>query len=358
MASHTGSQLKAAKASLLAMSRDMRLFSVVGRSQMRRNRLLIVCYHGVSSGDENQYQPEMFLSTTVFERRMQILRDSGANVLDLGEGLQLLSEGRLPPRSTVLTFDDGWADFRTNAFPILQRYGFPATVYLTTYYCFFNRPIFRFAVGYLLWKRRTEIIENTGLPFLAKQLDLRSEENRSAVMFQLDHYAKQHGLSGKEKHDLAAKLADILEVDYEALLRGRLFHLMNPEEVTEIARRGVDVQLHTHRHRTPLDRDKFVAEIAQNRRHVEELAGKDGRVHFCYPSGAHRSEFLPWLEEAGVRSATTCVPGFSRKAVNPLLLPRLLDQYSISETEFEAWIAGFAAMMPRRKSAPPNAARE
>ncbi len=101
MASHTGSQLKAAKASLLAMSRDMRLFSVVGRSQMRRNRLLIVCYHGVSSGDENQYQPEMFLSTTVFERRMQILRDSGANVLDLGEGLQLLSEGRLPPRSTV-----------------------------------------------------------------------------------------------------------------------------------------------------------------------------------------------------------------------------------------------------------------
>ena len=76
----------------------------------------------------------MFMPVVVFERRMQILRDTGANIVSLAHALTLLSQGRLQPRSVVITFDDGWADFRQNAYPILKRYSMPATVYLTTSY--------------------------------------------------------------------------------------------------------------------------------------------------------------------------------------------------------------------------------
>jgi peptidoglycan/xylan/chitin deacetylase (PgdA/CDA1 family) len=44
------------------------------------------------------------------------------------------SDGDLPAQPVVLTFDDAFADFETTAMPILQRHGFPATLYVPTAY--------------------------------------------------------------------------------------------------------------------------------------------------------------------------------------------------------------------------------
>jgi hypothetical protein len=62
--------------------------------------------------------------------------------------------------------------------------------------------------------------------------------------------------------------------------------------------------------------------------------------HFCYPSGYWRPEFLPWLKEAGVRSATTGEPGIAERAADPLLLPRVMDSEWVSTIEFEGWLTG------------------
>lgn len=169
------------------------------------------------------------------------------------------------------------ADFRINAYPVLQQFGFPATVYLTSYYCLYNRPIFRFALGHMMWKRREEIITVTGVPWLPERIDLRTSDRRALLVRHIDDYAKRQDLSGKQKDGLAAEFASIIGFGYENFTRERLFQLMNPEEITEIARGGVDIPLHTHRHRTPLDRDHFVGEIAENRRIIEEVTGADRR---------------------------------------------------------------------------------
>jgi len=106
---------------------------------------------------------------------MEILAQSGCRVLDLGEALRLLQKGQLPARSVAITFDDGWADFPLHAFPVLQEHGFPATVYLTTYYSLFSRPLFRFALSHMMWKLQAKVIENRTFPWLPEQLDLRTE---------------------------------------------------------------------------------------------------------------------------------------------------------------------------------------
>jgi len=320
----------------------------VARSSWRQNRLLILCYHGIAMGDEAGSHPEMFLPPETFARRMEILSQRDCRVLPLGEGLHLLQEGKLPPRSVAITFDDGWADFRESAFPILQRHGFPATVYLTTYYCLFNRPLFRFALAYVMWKREGIYLETDSAPWSAGAIDLRTEESRTALLWHMDEYAKSKNMSGRQKDELVAEFAGVVGFDYTNLLRQRLFHLMNPTEITEMARGGVDFQLHTHRHRTPLDRLQFIREIDENRERLREWAGPGNYTHFCYPSGANRPEFITWLKEAGVQSATTCINGLAGSASDSYLLPRLLDQCGLSDDEFESWVSGLAAFLPRR----------
>jgi len=343
------SALRQIKRAVLS-SNGFGLAPILSRSSWRQQRLLILCYHGIATGEEHGSHPEMFLPPEIFARRMQLLARSGCNVVSLGEGLRLLQEGKLPPRSVVITFDDGWADFPLHAFPVLKQHGFPATVYLTTYYCLFNRPLFRFALAHMMWKVSTKVVENRALPWLPERLDFQTEVSRNALMWQIDAYAKQGDLSGKQKDELAAAFAEVIGFDYGQFCKRRLFQLMNPEEVATMARGGIDIQLHTHRHRTPLERDKFVGEIQQNREYIAEMTGARDITHFCYPSGAIRPDFIPWLKEAGVQSATTCLNGLATRAGDPYLLPRLLDQYSLVDAEFESWVSGLAAFLPKRKS--------
>ena len=179
---------------------------------------------------------------------------------------------------------------------------------------------------------------------------MRTNESRAALVQHIDAYAKREQMSGKQKDDLAREFAEAIGADYDDLLRRRLYHLMNPAEVAEMARGGIDFQLHTHRHRTPLEREYFIREIEDNRAKLRELAGPGDYMHFCYPSGANRPEFITWLKEAGVQSATTCLNGLATRDADAYLLPRLLDQVGLSDDEFASWITGLAEFLPRRRS--------
>ncbi len=118
-----------------------------------------------------------------------------------------------------------------------------------------------------------------------------------------------------------------------------------------MARAGVDFQLHTHRHRTPLDRLRFIGEIEQNRRpHCRDDGIKEPRAFLLSRVAPSVTTFIPWLKEAGVQSATTCVHDLATRSSDPFRLPRLLDQYGLGDEEFEAWLTGLAALIPRRKS--------
>ena len=132
-------------------------------------------------------------------------------------------------------------------------------------------------------------------------------------------------------------------------------HLLAPDEVMRLAADGADIQLHTHRHRTPLDRELFLREIEDNRQSIQAMTGLRPS-HFCYPSGVYDHRFLPWLQEAGIVSATTCETGFASRSSNQLLLPRFLDNAALSSIEFESWLTGVSAALPRRRERKVDAA--
>jgi peptidoglycan/xylan/chitin deacetylase (PgdA/CDA1 family) len=341
--------LKQFKRAALSSLKTSGLFSVVRNSRWRSQRLLILAYHGISLDDEHEWDASLYMKSDLFRRRMQLLKNSSCAVLPLAEAIKSLYAGDLPERCVALTFDDGNYDFYKEAYPVLQEFGFPVTVYLTTFYSEYNKPVFDVLSSYLLWKGRRERLDFKGITGEMLQVDLSDEAARSQAVDGLRTFARVNKLSAEEKDSLLAVVAKQLKIDYDALSARRLLHILSPEEVRTLSAKGVDIQLHTHRHRTPLNRSLFLREIEDNRKSIEAMTGASSPSHFCYPSGVYDEAFLPWLEEARVVSATTCDTGFASRQSNPLLLPRLLDVSGLSDIEFEGWLTGVSAALPRRQ---------
>lgn len=75
----------------------------------------------------------MTVSREAFEAQMLTLREKGYRVISLDQLYEFLAlRGQLPPRSVVITIDDGWRTSYDIAFPILKRYGYPATIFVYT----------------------------------------------------------------------------------------------------------------------------------------------------------------------------------------------------------------------------------
>ncbi len=299
----------------------------------------ILCYHGIALDDEDQWLGHLFISRARFERRLELLRQFGANVLPLGEAVERLHRGSLPPRSVTITFDDGFVDSYVHALPLLGKFGFPSTLYLTTHYCRHRLPVFNLIVNYVLWKSGKSTIElrKFGLPGVAS---IRNYGERQAVVTSLLRYSEARGMGSAAKDEIVRSIAEDCGVDYNRILRARLLQLMTPDEVGAAARSGMDMELHTHRHRTPRDRELFTKEIRDNAACIREFTGREP-VHFCYPSGDYDPRFFGWLKESGVRTATTCEPGLAAAGTEPYRLPRMLDDSVATEVDFERWLSGF-----------------
>lgn len=321
--------------------------SLVGKSAWRRNRLLILCYHGVSLADEHVWNPELFISPAQLERRFELLVRNHCNVLLLDDALKRLHSNSLPPRAVCLTFDDGFFDFVEQVWPRLQRYGFPATVYLPTRRCEHNFPGVPLGLSYFLWKSGRRQLDGTGLPGLGDRCySTATPAERRVVVTAILKSDSWPRLSEKEHDDVLREVSKRVGMDYDALHASRLLSLMRPEEVRALAAEGVDFQLHTHSHRTPPESDRFVQEVRENRVRLEAMTGVRP-THFCYPSGIYRESYFPLLAAEGVLSATTTQSGIVTRDTPPLLLPRFVDTGNVRDVEFEAWLHGLPPLVHR-----------
>lgn len=102
----------------------------------RRNgqNIPILMYHSISK--DSYYDKHPFYQTHTspenFKTHMSLVSEHKYNVISLEEAVKLFISGTDSSNSVVITFDDGYRDFLTEAWPVLQMYGFPATVFVST----------------------------------------------------------------------------------------------------------------------------------------------------------------------------------------------------------------------------------
>ena len=94
-------------------------------------RVPILTYHSIDNSGS-----VISIDTTIFKDQMRFLKDNSFNVISLNEVVMRIRK-RLPfaEKSIAITFDDGFKNVFSDAFPVLKEYGFNATVFLTTNYC-------------------------------------------------------------------------------------------------------------------------------------------------------------------------------------------------------------------------------
>ena len=156
----------------------------------------VLMYHRI---DDQSQVTKLSVSPESFARHMKFLDDWGYRVLQLNELAQYVQSGTpVPPRSVVITFDDGFDSVFTEAFPVLRQHAVPATVFVITDRV--GEP------GYLTWEQIQEMSEHG--------ITIGSHTRQHAFLTSLDEVALRDELAESKRVLQAQVDASIEWVSY------------------------------------------------------------------------------------------------------------------------------------------------
>src|ERR1035438_2431203 len=89
------------------------------------SRIPILMYHSISDEPEAGVTPYYRTATSpdIFRQHMQLLKSAGYKGVNIKTGIDALKRGK-KEKMAVITFDDGYRDFYTAAFPTLKKHAF------------------------------------------------------------------------------------------------------------------------------------------------------------------------------------------------------------------------------------------
>lgn len=238
------------------------------------------------------------------------------NVLPLDVAIERLRTRQLPPRAAAISFDDGYADNRTVALPILQQHGLPACFFIAT----------GFLDGGRMWN--DTVIESVRAcssdSLNLTELGLGSHPINSvlgkrtaieAIIGQIKY------LPVGERLELTQKLSEAAGVTPPSDL------MLTSAQVKELHAGGMQIGAHTVSHpilaRTDLPEAR--REITSSKLFLEQLL--QTRIGlFAYPNGKPGNDYLPehatLIRELGFDAAVSTAWGVADHRTDPFQIPR------------------------------------
>jgi peptidoglycan/xylan/chitin deacetylase (PgdA/CDA1 family) len=310
-----------------------------GRSE---GRVLILLYHRVATLKSDPW--DLAVTPDRFAEHLEVLREY-AMPMKLGQLSVALNDGRLPDRSVVVTFDDGYFDNLRNAKPLLERYDVPATVFVTSGFIGQKRQFW--------WDELDRLVLQPGrLPDrvqlsvdgktyhweLGESADYTEEDFRSHRGWKARkecqtprHYlytSLHHLLRPLSAGERRRKVAEVRSWRIDAPERRPRHRPLSVGEIGRLQRGGlVEVGAHTANH--PLLSELPVAqqrrEIKKGKARLEQILGYPVSS-FAYPYGKpedYTVETVDLVRQAGFACACSTVADVVRRSSDPFQLPRV-----------------------------------
>lgn len=298
----------------------------------------ILCYHRIGTEGVPYHSR---LAPAVFEAQMRYV-SRRYRIVSLAQLFRELQSGEAVPPTLAITFDDGYRDLYTFAFPVLARYGVPAAIYL---------------IGECM-----ETGESPWYDRIFAALQAVSSDSVVVETHRIHEYRLSSGASrAAAAWDIVCYLRTVREADRKSWCaeferrvppsRETLRHrMLDWNQVREMQRGGISFGAHTMSHPSvgQLEASAYCYELDA----CKELLERELEVpveDFAYPFGKvidSNNAVEAYLGRAGYRSAVTTLEGFNTPSANPLRLRRLQIGDGSSLPEFAFNIARMFLQVP------------
>jgi peptidoglycan/xylan/chitin deacetylase (PgdA/CDA1 family) len=262
----------------------------------------ILMYHRVLDVEHNRgnhFLPGMVTLESTFDKQMKYLKNN-SNVISLNALIGYLKDKENPPpRSIIITFDDGWRDNYLFAFPILKKYDLPVTIFLSTDYIGTSKTFWLHVANFILQAKALTSQKMTDILNRFKQI--RPEEKRAIVQ----SFASADVFIEKLKRikpEIQEKI--IIEMIKESNIRMTEIDnrrwMLDWEEIKKMGENQIFFGSHGHSHRilTYLNLAELKKELTQSKRAIEEKTKRPANF-FAYPNGDYTPQIKELVKETG-----------------------------------------------------------
>jgi len=310
------------------------LNSSVGRNQLQGAGVILMLHRVLASDDAAglPHRNELCVGPKAFEHLLGWLKKH----FDCVSLMEILQPGKVRsdrPKIT-LTFDDGWRDNAVNAFPLLQKYQVPASIFLSTDFIGSRQRFWWESIGETLWgshgerarKQLIDCLQQIGRP-LPVPFDELEVERRSLVLLHFLQSLKT--LSPQDLNRLTDECPD------ESLPQALDWHQVRSLEASGLVRFGPHGA--SHAILTGLDDQHLHEELSRSRDALLNGCNRPLPV-YCYPNGDNDARVRQQVCEHDFPFALGTGTGIYRRHCDPLNLPRFgVSQRAARNPQLLSW---------------------
>ncbi|MEC4685155.1 MAG: glycosyltransferase [Nitrospirota bacterium] len=315
----------------------------------------ILAYHDIADkGYLNLEVPEK-----IFRRHVRYLVKNNYNLISLEDAANLLESCKKVPRKTVvITFDDGYKSVYHAVFPVVKEFGVPITVFLATGSIGSsngNLPPFVDAVAHAIRNTAKRELDLSEWNFM--KYPLRTAILKEKAIKEVNEYSKNLSTINRKKFlEFIFRHLNVDAADYD--LKNKM---LSWEEIIEMNKEGISFGAHTHTHpslsRIPIEEAR--EEILLSKKLMEERLDKEIST-FAYPYGSDKDingKIRDIVEDVGFKCACVLKDGINRAGDDLFLLKRACVTNQIkttllsffSEAVFSVQMTGFLDFIHNRR---------